>query len=70
MVRVMMVVMLLAGAARADRFVRGRLDLLSDRGTHQVRLPIGTEAFDAIEQSEPRFAITNEALLMRRWIEN
>jgi hypothetical protein len=28
------------------------------------------EAFDAIERWEPRFAITNEALLLRRWIEN
>jgi hypothetical protein len=28
------------------------------------------EAFDAIERWEPTFAITNEALLLRRWIEN
>jgi hypothetical protein len=29
-----------------------------------------TEAFDAITQWEPTYAISNEALLLRRWIEN
>jgi hypothetical protein len=28
------------------------------------------EAFDAIKRWEPKFAISNEALLLRRWIEN
>lgn len=29
-----------------------------------------SEALDAIEYWEPEFAITNEAMLLRRWIEN
>ena len=29
-----------------------------------------TEAFAAIQRYEPKFAISNEALLLRRWIEN
>ena len=62
MTRVMIVLLVLAGQARADQWVHAGLDMRTDLGTHHTRVPIGfrNDNWDATLVVDPMFVLDGQ----------
>jgi hypothetical protein len=62
MTRVMIVLLLLAGSARAEQWVHAGLDMRTDLGAHHTRVPLGirTSSWDGTIVIDPMFVLDGQ----------